>query len=99
LAACITGGYKRVGKAVRFNNTKKRFKNVTIGLPLFFTRYIYTKVNDKMFKVDFSLMQIKRKFKAKKKIKKKINKKKKKKKRKKKNFFNIKQNIFFSPKK
>ncbi len=78
LASCITGGYKRIGKAIKFNKTKKRFKNVTIGLPMFFTRYIYTKVNDKMFKVDFSLMQIQRKFKAKKRIKKKINIKKKK---------------------
>jgi len=51
---------------------------------MFFTRYIYTKVNDKMFKVDFSLMQIQRKFKAKKRIKKKINVKKKKKKKNKK---------------
>lgn len=79
LALGITGGYKRKGQARRFNKAKKKFKNITIGLPLFFTRYIFSKVKNNKFLVDFSLMHEQRKMKSKKKIKKKIIVKKKKK--------------------
>ena len=82
LSAAITGGYKRKGKARRFNKAKKKFNNITIGLPLFFTRYIYTKVKNKRFLVDFSLMHEQRKMKSRRRLKKviKVVKKKKKKK-------------------
>ena len=78
LSSGITGGYTRKGKARRFNKAKKKFKNITIGLPLFFTRHLFSKVFNKKFLVDFSLMHEQRKMKSKKKIiKKKIIKKKK----------------------
>lgn len=80
LAMGITGGYKRKGQARRFNKAKKKFKNITIGLPLFFTRYIYSKVKNKKFLVDFSLMHEQRKMKSRKRVKKKTIIKKKKKK-------------------
>lgn len=82
LALCITGGYLRKGKARRFNKAKKRFKNITVGLPLFFTRYIYTKVKNKKFLVDFALMHEQRKMKSKRRVKKKVVVKKKKSKKK-----------------
>lgn len=71
LASGITGGYIRKGKARRFNKAKDKFKNITVGLPLFFTRYIYTKVKNKKFLVDFALMHEQRKMKSKKRVKKK----------------------------
>lgn len=81
LASGITGGYTRKGKARRFNKAKKKFKNITVGLPLFFTRYIYTKAKNKKFLVDFALMHEQRKMKSKKRVKKKVVLKKKKKKK------------------
>lgn len=83
LASCITGGYKHKGKARRFNKAKKKFKNITIGLPIFFTRHIYSKVKNKRFLVDFALLHEQRKMKSKKKLKKKLIKTKKKTKKKK----------------
>ena len=80
LSSSITGGYTRKGKARRFNKAKKKFKNITVGLPLFFTRYIYTKVKNKKFLVDFALMHEPKKIKSKKRVKKKVKVKKKKKK-------------------
>lgn len=81
LSSGVTGGYVRKGKARRFNKAKKKFKNITIGLPIFFTRHLFSKVFNKRFLVDFSLMHEQRKMKSKKKaVKKKIIKKKTKKK-------------------
>lgn len=82
LASCITGGYTRKGKARRFNKAKKKFNNITIGLPILFTRHIYTKVYNKKFLVDFSLMHEQRKMKARRRVKSKVNPVKKKKKKK-----------------
>jgi ribosomal protein S13 len=81
LALGITGGYKRKGKARRFNKAKNKFKGITIGLPLFFTRHLYSKVKNRKFLVDFSLLHEQRKMKSKKKTKKKIIKKNNKKKK------------------
>lgn len=41
LAKGITGGYRRKGAATKFNKAKKRFKSVTIGLPIFFAKHVY----------------------------------------------------------
>lgn len=77
LAMSITSGYKRKGKATKFNTAKNKLNINTIGLPLFFTKHIYSKVFNKFFPIDFSLQHEQRKMKSKKKIKKKIIQKKK----------------------
>lgn len=41
LAANQTNGYIRIGKAAKIGKSKKLTKVFTIGLPLFFTRFIY----------------------------------------------------------
>lgn len=41
LAGNQTNGYIRIGKAAKIGKAKKLTKVFTIGVPLFFTRYIY----------------------------------------------------------
>lgn len=41
LAGNQTNGYTRVGKAAKIGKAKKLVKVFTLGVPLFFTRYIY----------------------------------------------------------
>lgn len=57
LAKGITTGYKRFGKAERWNKSKKALKTVTIGLPLYFTRFLYGNLRKKYFKYQLSLLQ------------------------------------------
>lgn len=64
----ITGGYKRKGNASKQNKAKKKFKSITIGLPLFFTRFIYHKVRSKSFPVELDLLHEQRIMKAKRRV-------------------------------
>lgn len=64
LTKCITGGYRRKGSAAKFNKAKKRFRAVTIGLPVFFTRYIYLELRSRSFPVPITLLQVQRKMKS-----------------------------------
>lgn len=41
LAKGVTTGYARRGQAVRYSKGKKALKFLTIGLPIFFTRYLF----------------------------------------------------------
>lgn len=71
LTKCITGGYRRKGSAARFNKAKKKFKAVTIGLPVFFTRYVYLELRSRSFPIPITILQVQRKMKSKKFVKKK----------------------------
>lgn len=42
LAGNQTNGYERVGKAAKIGKAKKLVKLYTLGVPLLFTRYIYS---------------------------------------------------------
>jgi len=44
LARGQTNGYVRVGNASKIGKAKKITKQCTIGLPLFFTRYLYAEI-------------------------------------------------------
>jgi hypothetical protein len=83
LAKAITTGYRRFGAGERWNNSKKALKTVTVGLPLYFSRFFFGVVKKKYFKYQLTLLQpeVKQKQKKKKKKKKKATKKKKKKKK------------------
>lgn len=73
LAKAITTGYKRFGTGERWNNSKKAIKTVTVGLPLYFSRFFFGVVRKKYFKYQLALLQpdVKVKIKKKKKAKKK----------------------------
>lgn len=71
LAKAITTGYKRFGAGERWNNSKKALKTVTIGLPLYFSRFFFGVVKKKYFKYQLTLLQPETKQKQKKKNKKK----------------------------
>ena len=49
LAGCQTNGYTRIGKAAKISKAKKLTKVCTIGVPLFFTRFIYLPKKPKGF--------------------------------------------------
>lgn len=44
LAKGQTNGYTRVGNASKVGKAKKITKQCTVGVPLFFTRYIYAEI-------------------------------------------------------
>lgn len=69
LAKAITTGYKRFGTGERWNSSKKALKTVTIGLPLYFSRFFFGIVKKKYFKYQLSLLQPDVKVKMKKKKK------------------------------
>ena len=79
LAKGITTGYRRFGAGERWNNSKKALKTVTIGLPLYFSRFFFGFVRKKYFKYQLTLLQpeVKQVHKKKKKLKKKTKAKKK----------------------
>lgn len=79
LAKGITTGYRRFGAGERWNNSKKALKTVTIGLPLYFSRFFFGFVRKKYFKYQLTLLQpeVKQVQKKKKKLKKKTKAKKK----------------------
>ena len=78
LAKAITTGYRRYGAGERWNNSKKALKTVTVGLPLYFSRFFYGVVKKKYFRFQLTMLQpdAKNKNKQKKKSKKKQIKKK-----------------------
>ena len=65
LALGITSGYKRHGKAAKFNKAKKALKIVTIGMPIYFTRYIFENISTRKFPHKVGIKQEDRKFKSK----------------------------------
>lgn len=72
LSKGITTGYKRYGAGERWNSSKKALKTVTVGLPIFFSRYFFGNVKKKHFKYQLTLLQPESKaIKQKKKFKKK----------------------------
>jgi len=84
LARGQTNGYVRVGNASKIGKAKKITKQCTIGLPLFFTRYLYAEILPVAFPFRLSVADDLRKKMGK---KKKNGKKKKKCQKKKKIFF------------
>lgn len=75
LAKAVTTGYKRFGTGERWNNSKKALKTVTVGLPLYFSRFFFGVVKKKYFKYQLALLQPDVRVKMKKKSKKKSKKK------------------------
>lgn len=76
LAKGQTNGYLRVGNASKIGKAKKITKQCTVGLPLFFTKYIYTDILPAHFPYKLSIADDLRKKMGKKKKKKKCHKKK-----------------------
>ncbi len=75
LAKGQTNGYIRVGNASKIGKSKKITKQGTIGVPIFFTRYIYADVLPISFPFKLSIADDTRKKMGKKKKKKKCYKK------------------------
>ncbi len=76
LARGQTNGYVRVGNASKIGKAKKITKQCTIGVPLFFTRYIYAEILPAEFPYRLTIADDLRKKMGKKKKKKNVNKKK-----------------------
>ena len=57
LANSITTGYLRKGQAEKWNKSKKALKTVTIGLPVFFSRFFFSNSKKKHFKYQLTLLQ------------------------------------------
>lgn len=80
LAKGITTGYARRGKAIRYSRGKKALKMLTVGLPIYFTRYLFFTGDYKKFPYEIRIAQEEKhvmKRKKKKSVKKNIKKKKK----------------------
>lgn len=55
LAANQTNGYTRINKALKIGKSKKLTKVFTVGVPLFFTRYMYYNIIPKKFPIRLTL--------------------------------------------
>lgn len=75
LAKGQTNGYVRVGNASKIGKAKKITKQCTVGVPLFFTRYLYTDLLPASFPYKLSIGDDLRKKMGKKKKKKSVTKK------------------------
>ncbi len=64
-----TNGYVRIGNAAKIGKAKKILKQVTIGVPLFFTQYIYADQLPKIFPYRLLIIDVARKQMGKKKKK------------------------------
>lgn len=76
LARGVTTGYLRRGQAAKWNKSKKALRTVTIGLPIYFSRFFFGNTKRRHFK--YQLIQLQPDFKnpqKKKKLKKKLKKK------------------------
>lgn len=76
LARGQTNGYLRVGNASKIGKAKKITKQCTVGVPLFFTRYIYAEILPAEFPYRLTIADdLRKKMGKKKKQKKNVNKK------------------------
>jgi hypothetical protein len=76
LAKGQTNGYERVGNASKIGKAKKITKQCTIGVPLFFTKYIYIELLPEVFPYRLTIAdELRKKMGKKKKLKKNVNKK------------------------
>lgn len=57
LAKGITTGYARKGKAIRYSRGKKALKMLTVGLPIYFTRYLFLTGDYKKFPYEIRITQ------------------------------------------
>lgn len=57
LAKGITTGYARRGKAIRYSRGKKALKMLTVGLPIYFTRYLFSTGDYKKFPYEIRITQ------------------------------------------
>ena len=77
LAKGQTNGYVRVGNASKIGKAKKITKQCTVGVPVFFSKYIYAEILPAIFPYRLSIADDLRKKMGKKSKKKNVNKKKK----------------------
>lgn len=62
LAKGITTGYRRRGNAAKQNKTKKQVKSATIGLPLFFSKFMYNNITTRKFPFKIAVEQQQKKI-------------------------------------
>lgn len=57
LAKAITTGYRRYGTGERWNKSKKALKTVTVGLPLYFARFVFGNLRKRYFRYQLTMLQ------------------------------------------
>lgn len=62
LAKGITSGYRRRGNAAKQNKAKKQVKSATVGLPLFFSKFMYNNITTRKFPFKITVEQQQKKI-------------------------------------